>query len=75
MVDRDAWINQLIREKVELQTWVTKLEKDLKLEKAKIQGAHRLIGLLEKHVRNTGDVVIKAWLYDEAIAKIGVSQP
>ena len=52
-----------------MQTWLTKAERDLKLEEAKIQGAHKLIGLLEEHVRNPEDVVIKAWLYDEAIAK------
>ena len=36
-----------------------------------MQGAHRLIGLLEEHVRNPGDLVIKARIYDEAVAKVG----
>ena len=34
-------------------------------------GAHRLIGLLEEHVWNPGDLVIKARIYDEAVAKVG----
>ena len=42
---------------------------DLKLEEAKTQGAKRLIGLLEEHVRNPGKVVTKDRLYDEAVAK------
>ena len=41
-----------------------------KLEQSKTQGVHRLIGLLEEHVRNLGDLVIKARIYDEAVAKI-----
>ena len=68
---RDSWINQLIREKEELQTQLRKTERELKLKQSKTQGAHRLIGLLEEHVRNPGDLVIKAWIYDEAVAKIG----
>ena len=67
---RDARISQLTRKKEELQIQLTKAEKDLKLKEVKIQGAHRLIGLLEEHVWNPGDVVIKARLYDKAIAKI-----
>ena len=46
-----------------------KAEKDLKLEEAKTERVHRLIDLLEEHVRNLGDVVIKARLYNKAIAK------
>ena len=30
-----------------------------------------LIGILEEHVQNLGDLVIKAWIYDEAVAKTG----
>ena len=30
-----------------------------------------MIGLLEEHVRNPGDLVIKARIYDEAVAKTG----
>ena len=71
VADRDARISQLSREKEELQTRQIKAEKDLKLEESKTQGAHRLIGLLEEHVWNLRDVVIKARLYDEAIAKTG----
>ena len=71
MTERDSQINQLIQEKEELQVRLWKVERDLKLEESKTQGAHRLIGLLEEHVRNPGDLVIKARLYDEAVAKIG----
>ena len=46
-------------------------ERELKLEQSKTQGAHRLIGLLEEHVRNPRDLVIKARIYDEVVAKIG----
>ena len=67
----NSWINQLTREKEELQDWLWKTERELKLEQLKTQGAHRLIGLLEEHVRNPGDLVIKARIYDEAVAKIG----
>ena len=35
------------------------------------QGAHRLIGLLEEHIQNLGDLVTKARIYDEAVAKTG----
>ena len=35
VADRDARISQLIREKEELQTRLTKAKKDLKLEEAK----------------------------------------
>ena len=66
MEEWDARIAQLIREKAELQFQLTKAERA-----AKTQGAHRLIGLLEEHVWNTGYVVIKARLYDEVVAKIG----
>ena len=69
MEERDAQIAQLIREKAELQTQLTKKEADLKVEKARFKGAHRLIGLLEEHVSNTGEVVTKAQLYDETVAK------
>ena len=58
--ERDARIAQLIWEKTELQTQLTKAERDLKLEEAKTQGAYRFIGLLEEHVQNTGEVVTKA---------------
>ena len=71
VAERDSRINQLIREKKELQGPLRKTEWELKLEQSKTQGAHRLIGLLEEHVRNPGDLVIKARIYDEAVAKIG----
>ena len=67
----DSQINQLTREKEELQDRLRKTEWELKLKQTKTQGAHRLIGLLEEHVRNSGDLVIKARIYDETIAKIG----
>ena len=70
-MERDSRINQLIREKEDLQVQLWKAERDLKLEESKTLGAHRLIGLLEEHVRNPGDLVIKARIYDEAVAKIG----
>ena len=60
---------QLIREKDELQVQLWKAERNLKLKELKTQAAHRLIGLLEEHVRNPGDLVIKAPIYDEAVAK------
>ena len=50
VAERDARISQLTREKEELQTWLLKAERDLKLEESKTQGAHMLIGLLEEHV-------------------------
>ena len=65
----ESWITQLTREKEELKAQLRKTERDFKLKQSKTQGAHRLIGLLEEHVRNPGDLVIKARLYDEAIAK------
>ena len=71
VVERDSQINKLIREKEELKERLRKTGRELKLEQSKTQGAHRLIGLFEEHVRNSGDLVIKAWLYDEAIAKTG----
>ena len=71
VAERDSRINQLTREKEELQDRLRKMERELKVEQAKIQGAHRLIGLLEEHVWNLGDLVIKARIYDETIAKIG----
>ena len=71
VAERDSQINQLIREKEDLQVQLQKMEWELKLEQSKTQGAHRLIGLLEEHVRNPGDLVIKARIYNEAVAKIG----
>ena len=71
MAERDSQITQLIRKKEELQAQLRKTERELKLEQSKTQGAHKLIGLLEEHVRNPRDLVIKAGLYDEAIAKTG----
>ena len=71
VAERDSRITQLTREKEELQAQLRKTEQELKLEQSKTQGAHKLIGLLEENVRNPGDLVIKARLYDEAIAKTG----
>ena len=71
VAERDSRINELTREKEELKDQLRKMERELKLEQSKTQGAHRLIGLLEEHVRNPGDLVIKARIYDEAVAKIG----
>ena len=71
VVERDSRINELTREKEELKERLRKTEWELKLEQSETQGAHRLIGLLEKHVRNPGDLVIKARIYDEAVAKTG----
>ena len=71
VAERDSRINELTRQKEELKDQLRKTERELKLEQSKTQGAHRLIGLLEKHVRNPGDLVIKARIYDEAVAKIG----
>ena len=71
VAERDSRINQLIRKKEELQAQLWKTELELKLEQLKTQGAHRLIGLLKEYVRNPGDLVIKARIYDEAVAKIG----
>ena len=71
VAERDSRITQLTREKEELKAQLRKMERELKLKQLKTQEAHRLIGLLEEHVRNPGDLVIKARLYDEAIAKIG----
>ena len=71
VAERDSPINQLIWEKKELQDQFRNTEWELKLEQSKIQGAHRLIGLLEEHVRNLGNLVIKVRIYDEAVAKIG----
>ena len=71
MAERDSGITQLTWEKEELQAQLRKTEWELKLEQSKTQGDHRLIGLLEEHVRNPRDLVIKAQLYDEAIAKTG----
>ena len=71
VAERDSRINQLIREKEELQVQLWKIEQKLKLEQSKTQGAYRLIGLLEEHVQNSGDLLIKARIYDEAVAKIG----
>ena len=70
VAERDSQINKLTREKEELKDQLRKTERELKLEQSKTQGAHRLIGLLEEHVRNPGDLVMKAWIYDEAVAKI-----
>ena len=71
LTERDSRINQLIQEKEELQVRLRKAERDLKLEESKTQRAYRLIGLLEEHVWNLGDLVVKAWIYDEAVAKTG----
>ena len=71
VAERDSRINELTQEKEELKDRLRKTEQELKLEQSKTQGAHRLIGLLEEHVRNPGDLVIKARIYDEAVAKIG----
>ena len=71
VAERDSWINQLTQEKEELQDRLRKMERELKLEQLKTQGAHKLIGLLEEHVRNPGDLVIKAQIYDEAVVEIG----
>ena len=71
VAERNTWISQLSREKEELQTQLLKTERSFKLKESKTQGAHRLIRLLEEHVRNPGDLVIKARIYDEAVAKIG----
>ena len=70
VAERDSRINELIWKKEELKDQLQKTERELKLEQSKTQGAHRLIGLLEEHVRNPGDLVIKARIYDEAVAKI-----
>ena len=71
VAEQDFRINQLIWEKKELQVQLRNTEQELKLEQSKTQGAHRLIGLLEEHVRNPRDLVIKARIYDEAVAKTG----
>ena len=71
MVEWDAQIARLIREKGELEAWLAKREVDFEREEAKTKGAQRLLGLLEEHVYNIGDVVTKARLYDEAMAKTG----
>ena len=71
VAERDSRINELTREKEEMKDQLRKTERELKLEQSKTQGAHRLIGLLEEHVRNPGDLVIKARIYSEAVAKIG----
>ena len=71
VAERDSQIDELTREKEELKDRLQKRERELKLEQSKTQGAHRLIGLLEEHVRNPRDLVIKARIYDEAVAKIG----
>ena len=71
VAERDSRINELTREKEELKDQLRKTDRELKLEQSKTQGAHRLIGLLEEHVRNPRDLVIKARIYDEAVAKIG----
>ena len=71
VTERDTRISQLTQEKEELQARLLKAERNLKLEESKTQGAHRLIGLLKNHVRNLGDLVTKAQIYDEAVAKTG----
>ena len=71
VAEQDSRINELIRENEELKERLRKTEQELKLEQSKTQGAHRLIGLLEEHVWNPGDLVIKAQIYDEAVAKTG----
>ena len=71
VTEQDTRISQLTWEKEELQARLLKAERNLKLEESKTQKAHRLIGLLEEHIRNPGDLVTKARIYDEAVAKIG----
>ena len=71
VAERDSRINELTQEKEELKDQLWKMERELKLEQSKTQGAHRLIGLLEEHVQNPGNLVIKARIYDEVVAKIG----
>ena len=71
VAEQDTQISQLTREKEELQALLLKAERNLKLEETKTQRAYRLIGLLEEHVRNPGELVTKARIYDEAVAKIG----
>ena len=46
-------------------------EADLKQEEAKSKGTQRLLSLLEHYIRYPEDVVTKARLYDEVVAKIG----
>ena len=70
-MEQDTRIIQLTQEKEELQTRLLKAERSLKLKESKTQGAHRLIGLLEEHVRNPGDLVTKALIYDEVVEKTG----
>ena len=69
VAERDTRISKLTREKEELQNRLLKAERSLKLKVSKTEGALRLIGLLEEHVRNLGDLVTKARIYDEAVAK------
>ena len=71
MTERDSWINQLIQEKEEFQAQLRKAERNLRLKELKTQRAHRLIGLLEKHIQNLGDLVIKARIYNMVVAKTG----
>ena len=71
VVDQDAWIAQLIREMNELENQLAEREVDLKREKAKSKRIQRLLSLLEDHVCNPRDVVTKAQLYDEVVAKTG----
>ena len=71
VAERDSRINELIQENEELKERLRKTERKLKLEQSKTQGAYRLIGLLKEHVRNPGDLVVKARIYDEAVAKTG----
>ena len=63
MANRDVRIAKLIQEKGELEIWL--------VEQKWTKGKQRLLGLLEDHVHNMGDVVTKALLYDEAVAKTG----
>ena len=72
VADRDVRISQLTWEK-ELQTQLLKAERDLKLKETKTQGAHKLISLLDEYVRNPGDLITKARLYDEVVRKSEVS--
>ena len=71
VADRDVQIAKLIQKKGELETRLAEKEVDLKREEAKNKRTQRLFGLLEDHVRNMGDVVTKARLYNEVMAKTG----
>ena len=69
MTNQDVRIVKLIQEKGELKARLAEREVDLKREEAKTKGVQRLLGLLDYHIRNTREVVTKAQLYDEVVAK------